>query len=351
MDGASQNARRELEKTMLARLRALRAEAARKAGAQALASGDRGAAADAFIRSVLIDGKAEGEAARFLTAELATSATTVEAVLASTLSLQAPPSTFVEASAVAWTSPGITRRVDQYDLLAGAYESDVSTITQGTYQGQIMPPNEFVDAHVGIVPGEIQLGDTLGSRVALQVGFDGHYSFLEMLGLRYGFAVHDQLGLRLTVGVSTAKGNQYTNGESETGFAWSIDASYSLVAGLRLPWFSLMAGGVAGYQHYAVGATLAYGFHLEPAVRVGLRLFNIKQLILEASGLVGIPGVAHKNRLALSFPLLGENGWDLKFTVEETVFHATQPGPDGKTQESLGQRPAHMVGVQIGARL
>ena len=216
---------------------------------------------------------------------------------------------------------------------------------------RVYPPNEFVDFHVGLVPGEIQNGGPIGSRVGAMVGFDGHYSFLEMLGLRYFFAVHDELGLRFTIGVSTAKKRDFENGTNETGLAMSIDGAYSLVAGLRLPWFSVMAGARAGVQHMAVGELQATGFHVEPAVRVALRFFEQKQLILEASGLVGIPGVPFKNRLALSFPLLGKEGIDIKLSVEQTMMPATDIAADGKTRVDLGPLPMHQAGLQVGGRL
>jgi len=164
--------------------------------------------------------------------------------------------------------------------------------------------------------------------------------------------VHDEAGLRLAIGMSTARARDFDNGAEETALSISVDASYLLVAGLRLPWFSVMAGAVIGYQHYAVGEAQAFGFHFEPTARIALRVFKPKQIILEASGFLPfVPGLARKNRVALSFPLLGKNGVDLKLSVEQTDFRTTDLNVDGKTRGELGIAPAHMVALQVGGRL
>ncbi len=348
---AASQARARVEKELLAAYVAHRTAVARDKGAKAVAAGRTDDAIDAYVQSVLISGEASSEARVVLAGALLVDGTRVEAMLSPAgLSVLGEPSKVSWPTSAPYVSSGLQPKADGWASRAKGFERDVSVSTE-TYQEGIYPPNEFVDFHVGIVPGEIQNGGPIGSRVVAMVGFDGHYSFLEMLGLRYFFAVHDELGLRFTIGVSTAQKRDFESGGNETGLAMSIDGAYSLVAGLRLPWFSVMGGARAGVQHMAIGELQATGFHFEPAVRVALRFFEQKQLILEASGLVGIPGVPFKNRLSISFPLLGKDGIDIKLSVEQTMLPATDLAPDGKTRVQLGPLPSHQAGLQVGGRL
>ncbi len=89
---------------------------------------------------------------------------------------------------------------------------------------------------------------------------------------------------------------------------------------------------------------------MEPAARLTLRLFRTKQLIVEASGFVGlVPDVARKDRVMISVPL-GTKGLDLKLSIERTLLPAWNFGPDGETRRSLGELPVQSLGIQVGAR-
>ncbi|MES2643573.1 MAG: hypothetical protein V4850_29075 [Myxococcota bacterium] len=333
---------------MAAAVRAHRARLARAEGQRALTAGDAAGAGEAFVRSVLHDGKAEAEAAAWFLADAGLSATQVETVLAAGGATRAQPAGTPLPVASAYTSDGIT-------VGAGAAmrkDMVVDGITTETYQKGIVPPNEFVDFHVGIVPTEIQTGKP-GARMGAAVGFDMHYNFLEMaLKLRYGLVVHDQFGLRFTMGMIPPKLKQeYTNGEDEGPIAVTVDPSYALYLGLRLPYFGVFAGGSAGYLHAAGGDTVAFGYHVEPGARLTLRTFRTYQIIVEASGFVSIPGVPRKDRLMVSFPVLGRKGMDIKISAERTLLPARHLAADGETKESLGVLPVNIVGVQVGARL
>ncbi len=348
---AASLARASVEKDLLAAYIAHRTAVAREKGAKAVAAGRTDDAIDAYVQSVLISGVASSEAKVVLAGALWVDGGRVETMLSTAgLSVLGEPSNVSWPASAAYVSTGFVPAVDGWANRAKGFERDVSVSTE-TYKEGIYPPNEFVDFHIGLVPGEIQNGGPVGARVGAMIGFDGHYSFLEMLGLRYFFAVHDEFGLRFTIGLSTAKKRDFEDGNDETPLAMSIDGAYTLVAGLRLPWFSVMAGGRAGVQHMAIGQLQATGFHVEPAVRVALRFFEQKQVILEASGLVGIPGVPFKNRFALSFPLLGKDGVDIKLAVEQTMLPSTDLAPDGKTRVQLGPLPAHQASLQVGGRL
>ncbi|MFO0598188.1 MAG: hypothetical protein U0228_22990 [Myxococcaceae bacterium] len=326
-----------------------RVRVALEAGRAAVKAGNKDEAIDAFVRAALIDGKVDDEVGRQLFALTGVASSESAKLLSSeggSVVGGAPEGKFADATP--YESTGMQVVSDGWEKTAAANNRDVSVSTE-TYQAGIYPPNEFVDFHVGIVPGEIQLTD-VGANPGLMVALEGHYSPLEWLGLRYFFAVHDEIGLRLAMGIKLFKSREYDSG-SETGFAFALDGHYTLVAGLRLPWFSVMAGARVGLMHMAVGELNAGGFHFEPAARVALRFFEQNQVILEASGFFGIPGVPYKNRFALSFPLLGKAGLDVLLSVEQTNFTASDLGPDGKTRVQLGKLPVHQVGLQVGARL
>jgi hypothetical protein len=333
---------------MAAAVRAHRARLARAEGQRALTAGDAAGAGEAFVRSVLHDGKAEAEAAAWFLADAGLAPTQVETVLSAGGATRALPAGTPLPVASAYTPEVVT-------VGAGAAmrkDMVVDGITTETYQKGIVPPNEFVDFHVGIVPTEIQTGEP-GARMAGSVGFDMHYNFLEMaLKLRYGLVVHDQFGLRFTMGMIPPKlKEEYTNGEDEGPIAVTVDPSYALYLGLRLPYFGVFAGGSAGYLHAAGGDTVAFGYHVEPGVRLTVRAFRTKQIILEGSGFVSIPGVPRKDRLMLSFPVLGAKGMDIKISAERTLLPARHLAADGETKESLGVLPVNIVGLQVGARL
>ncbi|MDO9280618.1 MAG: hypothetical protein Q7U06_01850, partial [Pseudomonadota bacterium] len=278
---------RDIGTDMAAAVRAHRARLARAEGQRALTAGDAAGAGEAFVRSVLHDGKADAEAAAWFLADAGLAATQVETVLSAGGATRALPAGTPLPVASAYTPAAIA-------VGAGAAmrkDMVVDGITTETYQKGIVPPNEFVDFHVGIVPTEIQTGKP-GARMGAAVGFDMHYNFLEMaLKLRYGLVVHDQFGLRFTMGMIPPKlKEEYSNGEDEGPLAVTVDPSYALYLGLRLPYFGVFAGGSAGYLHAAGGDTVAFGYHVEPSVRLTVRAFRTKQLILEGSGFVSVPG-------------------------------------------------------------
>ena len=154
------------------------------------------------------------------------------------------------------------------------------------------------------------------------------------------------------MGMTYVEKEEYSNGEDEGPIALTVDPSYALYLGLRLPYFAVMAGGSAGYLHAASGDTVAFGYHVEPGVRLTVRAFGTYNITAEASGFVlTVPGVARKDRLMLSFPVLGRKGVDIKLSVERTLLPARHLAGDGETKESLGVLPVNMVGVQVGARL
>ncbi|MBL9039890.1 MAG: hypothetical protein JNG84_15335 [Archangium sp.] len=331
-------------------VRALRAKVAREAGAKALQVGDEAAAGEAFVRSVLHDSKAEGDAAAWFTKQFGVSAEVAGAVLSANGVGRSLPAALPVPTAVAYAPKPLEAKSDDFAAQAQSLERDVGGVTTATYQSGLMPPNEFVDGHVGVVPFEN--GGGLGSRVAVAAAFDFHYSPLEMIGLRYGFALYDQLGIRFSIGMMASGRRTYDDGKKEGPLALTIDAGYAAHIGLRLPYVSVFAGAGAGYMHTAGGDSLAYGFHVEPSVRLGLRLFRTKQLIVEATGLVPlIPGVAHKDRAAISFPILGSEGIDLKLSVERTLLPSSQLSADGVTRLPTELKPVFMAGVQVGARL
>ncbi|MFT3714203.1 MAG: hypothetical protein QM817_41600 [Archangium sp.] len=348
---ASSSVRSELWGKLKALLVEHRAKVMREKAKKAMAEGRTDDATDAHVMATLIDGKLEDDAAAHLSKLVSRDSGTVKSLLSQEgLSVMGQPSDVKWPDAKLYAAGALKRVDDGWERRAAELSRDVAP-TQDTYHEGIFPPNEFFDVHGGIVPGEIQLGDNIGGRVGVMAALDGHYSPLEYLGLRYFFALHDELGIRFTLGMSTAKAREYENGGTESPLSVSIDAHYALYAGLRLPWFSIMAGARVGIMHAAVGEVNAGGFHFEPAARIALRLFEIKQLVLEASGLFGIPGVPHKNRFALSFPILGKDGIDLSFTVEQTMLNASDLDANGTSRSSLGLKPVNQAGVQIGARL
>ena len=64
-----------------------------------------------------------------------------------------------------------------------------------------------------------------------------------------------------------------------------------------------------------------------------------------------VPGVARKDRLSISFPLLGSLGFDLKLSVERSAFPGSELAADGVTRLDLGPVHYQSAGVQVGARL
>ncbi len=221
----------ELHGGLSARVRAHRAKLARDEGRLALGGGDGAAAGEAFVRSVLHDGKAEGEAASWFQTEFGLAAAVVEGLLA--------PRETVRAAPIGLSFEVATRYLSSPIVVgAGAplrADKAVASVSTESYQAGVLPPNEFIDGHVGLAPSEIQTGSEVGSRIApVMVGFDAHYGVLEsLLKLRYGPVIHDQLGLRFTFGMTYVDKVEYADGEEEGPIALSVDPSYALYGGLR----------------------------------------------------------------------------------------------------------------------
>ncbi len=351
LERASANAGSQLRAAATAKARAQRAKLAREDGVKARAAGDEAAAGEAFVRSVLLDDTAEGEAAKWLEAQLGVSASLVSPVLVQAgVARRVPDTAAVLINPPAWVSPGLVAKAGVSDPAP----KDVSQITQRVYHEGIRGPAVYVDFHFGLVPWDVQVaGAALGTRVAIPLTADLHYHPLAtLLPLRYGFAVHDDAGLRGTFGFHTAAPRKYENGDKEPVLAASIDVSYALYLGLRTHYFNVYAGASAGFQHAASGQTWASAGHLEPAARVGLRLFRTYQLLIEATGFLPfVPGVTRKDRLSISFPILGSLGFDVKLSVERTTMPGSTLADDGKTRVDIGPVIFQSAGVQIGARL
>lgn len=348
---AAQAAGTALHHAATAKARAYRAQLARADGRRALEAGDAEAAGEAFVRSVLLNDAVEAEALAWLEARLGVGAAVLRPLLLDEGFVRRVPGTAVALPAPPpWSSKGPT-------AVAGVADpppKDVRTMTQVTYHEGVRGPAEFVDFHFGLVPWDVQgPGAGVGTRVAIPLVGDLHYHPLGMLlPLRYGFAVHDDAGLRGSFGFTTAARREYENGDKEPVLAASIDVAYALYLGLRTHYVSLYAGASAGFQHAANGHTWASGFHLEPAARLGLRLFRTYQLLVEATGFLPfVPGVARKDRLSISFPLLGSLGFDLKLSVERSAFPGSELAADGVTRIDLGPVQYQSAGVQVGARL
>ncbi|HEY1089198.1 MAG TPA: hypothetical protein VGE37_15945, partial [Archangium sp.] len=314
LDRASANAALQLRNELYQKLRAHRAQRAREEGARALAANDEVAAAEAFIRSVLLDGKAEGDAARWFEAQLGVKAPRVNTLLSSNgLSLGVPTESVEAVAAAPYVERGPVAREDSYASAATGLEKDLSTPTTENYRKGIRSPNEVFGFHGGLAPWDLQTGPLIGQRVAASVGLEMQLHPLEMIGLRYGLVVHDALSVRFSIGIMTAPKTEYVDGKKEDGLAVTIDASYALYLGLRAHYFAVYAGAQAGYQHAAMGESWAYGYHLEPAARLTLRLFRTEQITLEATGFLPfVPGVARKDRITLIVPIPLGNGATVK---------------------------------------
>lgn len=348
---ASSTAGGRAVEVVFAAVRKLRARLARDEGARALAAGNEVGAGEAFVRSVLHDHTLEGDAARWLVGAHGAPAELLRGVLSeSGVDKRVPQGATALATAEPYRQERAVATTDAFDRRAAQLEKDVSVPTAETYKAGIRMPNEIVGFHGGLSPWDVQLpGARFGQRVSANVAFELQYHFLEMLGLTYGLVVHDAATARFTIGLLTAPQRQYTNGKDEGGFSMSVDASYALHAGLRVHYGGVFVGLQAGYQHNASGQTWAYGFHVEPSVRLALRLFRTEQLIIEATGwLPFIPGVARKDRVTLSIPLAG---FDLKLMIERAGFNGSQLADDGVTRESLGTVTYQTAAVQLGFRL
>ncbi|MFN7132706.1 MAG: hypothetical protein ACK4N5_11540, partial [Myxococcales bacterium] len=296
-------------------------------------------------------GRAEGEAAQWLTRVLGVPADAAAQLLAPGGAPRAVPPAQPLATPVAWAPRPLPP-------LGGGFggamdlERDVDEVSSDTYQSGILPPNEYVIFHVGLVPFDVgNGGGGFVSRATPAVGFDLSFGPLEMIGPRYGLVVHDELGGRLGLGMVFGGRQEYTNGKEEGPLAFRAEARYALYAGLRFSRFGLFAGGSAGAVYARAGDLSVRGLHAEPAARLALRLFSPSQVILEASGFVAqVPNLARRDRVQLSFPL-GRGGMDIKLAWERVPLGTSGLAPDGETRNDLGAKPLQVFGVQVGARL
>ncbi|MES2640723.1 MAG: hypothetical protein V4850_14605 [Myxococcota bacterium] len=334
----------QVSEQLLAKVRAHRARLAREEGARALAAGDDAAAGEAFVRSILHGGSADAEAAVWIESSVRVNPRVAEFVL------RAEGSPRVPIAGAALPVPEVYTPAPIVGGEGAVLRSDtaVKRMVKEGYEPGIKPPYEFGRAHLGFVMSEIQTGPNLVSRGAPSMGFDLQFSPLELATrLRYGPVVHDELGLRFTIGGTYADSAEENTLES--ALALTFNPTYALYAGLRLPYFGVFAGASAGYLHATSNDIVAFGYHVEPAVRVTARLFGTQNLIVEASGVAGlVPGVAHKNRIAVSFPALGRHGLDVKLSVERALLPARER--PGESWSSLGVLPVNTAGVEVGAR-
>lgn len=343
---ASSQAGSEAVRALTARVRAHRAALARADGVKA---GDVAGALDAFVTSVLLDGAVEAEAASFFSQQHGLPPARATRLLTNREALETVPAAVAPVRAEPNPLTALQARKDPSGT---PFEVNVDALES---YGDARPPTEFFAFHVGVVPWEIQTGPAIAQgAIALPIAFDLHFHPMGFLNLRYGLVLHDDVGVRFTLGVLTGGTRRdYTMAPREPGTAVSIEGSYAAYVGLRVPYFAVFGGLQVGAQHAALGHTWAPGAHLEPAVRLALRLFGVEQLIIEGTGLVSlVPGIARKDRLMVSFPLkfLKDFPFDLRLSVERTLFEGSALSADGLSRQPIGPVPFQMAGAQLGAR-
>lgn len=142
----------------------------------------------------------------------------------------------------------------------------------------------------------------------------------------WGFAVLDELGVGIGGGVLVAGRQQYTIQPSDDGSAdpealgppenikeplasWLLDADYTLTLGARAHYVSIFVGVRAGFDFLRHGNERLFGPHIEPTIRLAVRVDGSRQIIAQGYGLpTFIPNIAQKRGAYLSIPLSGRNG-------------------------------------------
>lgn len=330
-------------------VRAHRARLARKAGA---ATADEAQRAEAFIRSVLLDSRTEAEAAGWFARTHHLEAPVANALLLDPRARAVPSAAPAPVVSGPWAPAPLPVLSDGFERTTNRLERDLDVATAITYGDGILPPNEYVAFHMGLAPLDVHAGSGLTTRPAFSIALDLAYGLLEYFSPRYGLVFHDEAGLDLAMGLRLGGVDRVDyDDDTEGGSSFRFEASYALFGGLRTPWFGVFAGATAGYAYAFSGDTVARGGHLEPAVRLGLRFWRTTQLLLEASGFTPlVPGVAHRDRLAVSFPLSGRHGMDLRLSWERTTLPTRALASDGETDVEVAPHALQVVGVQLGMR-
>ncbi|KFA90426.1 hypothetical protein [Archangium violaceum] len=349
---AASEAAGELSASLAREVRAHRARLARAEGAAALAAGNEDVAAEAFVRSVLHDGRAEAQAAAWFERTQGLSAATVERVLSLEGVARAVPAADAPERPLAYAPPGLVVPVDSV-LLArtSGLETDVSNLRE--YKDGVKPGFEGMRTHFKLAGFNLGTRGTSLERPAMLVGVECFGPILaNWLGRPgWGFTVQDELGLHAGVGAFLGKQAAYAEGEEEGRLALRLGARYTGLVGLRLRSLGLFVGADTGYTWVRSGDVFAGNLHVSPAARVALRFWGPYQLIVQGWGFVQpLPGLPRQDGLSVSFPVLGRGGADLMFQYERATFDRSALLEDGKTRTRLGQVPVETMMVLLGIR-
>lgn len=332
-------------------IRAHRATRARADGAAALARGDAAAAGDAFVRSVLLDNQVQAEAAAwFQTAHQLDPEQTL-AVLGLAASTRPEPPVPAIVAAVPYdpgTAP-IAARVQSSEEIVQQATHATSLATAYDATG-IVRSKESVAAYVGLSPYALTSAagrEGLVLAGAIELAIDP----IELvMPVHRGPTLHDELGGRVLFGAKR-EATQYMNGDDEGKLSWGVEGWYRLFAGIRTRKLGLFAGGSVGYLRLSEGDTKASGGHVEPAVRITLRIVDVRNVVVEASGFgVSLGDHARTDRVAISVPMKGKS-YDLRLTAERTELATTSLATSGETRMDLGRQAVTAFAIQIGGRL
>ena len=132
---------------------------------------------------------------------------------------------------------------------------------------------------------------------------------------------------------------------------YALSVGITRVAAGPFPWHTLAINLIGSFGLGVLLFAWPSTTWMTPAVRLGLRFWRTTQLLLEASGFTPlVPGVAHRDRLAVSFPLSGRHGMDLRLSWERTTLPTRALASDGETDVEVAPHALQVVGVQLGMR-
>jgi hypothetical protein len=315
-----------------------RAEVARAEGVAALGRGDDAAAGEAFVRSVLISGRATDEAAAWLSR---TTGVSPESIASALRGGRAPePRAPDWPMAMAYGGGAIPETAEPERVVSVV---DSSALDTDDELKDYLLKYGYDHGYAFLAALPYQLETTAGTRTSPMLGV--------MLGsspigrkTNYGLVVRDDLGIKAGLGYRLGDGL----GPDEGHLVWGVDAGYWFMLGLRTHTFGIYAGAGGGFMKLSAGDSKASGFHVEPIAEIQVRAIGAYNITLDVTGFATLASsLARTDRVSMLLPFTPRTGLGIMAVYESTNLETTSTMTDGSAVD-LGRQTARLFVLGVG---
>lgn len=321
----------------------LAAHHAKLARAKGVTARDAGNAADAekwFVASVMIGGAPTDEAAAWFKQRHELAPAQVASVLGSP-GFRGPVEVRPAAVATAYAATPLETLTDSYN----AADADAIKPPEDTDKRRIVFGRERMGAYIGLSSFSLKSATDRTPPSAMASLVLSGSPIEHGLPFHYGFAIHDELGGRFSIG-SLTEHRSYSNGETEGLRAMALEGWARLMVGIRTHHVGVYAGASVGYLRATSGDTKASGSHAEPALRLKVRWTARRSAQLEVRGFAASFGDMERgDHVSVSIPCFAGH---CRFGYDRVSLPTTTLDASGQMTLGLGAQRVHVFGFDLG---